>query len=232
MMMALVVDGDRRRRQVLGELLTGADVSDVGATNVALEYLTKRAYQLAVIGDPDDAVDGLPLAVAVEARGLRVPVVLVASGDATRLRARGRGCASVLEVISYDRAADQLPSILQHLPDWQPRAKRRRGRPPRVWLTDARGRPYRLAPSREPAVGFQVMYQESEGRLWRRLTDGQGWPLLMPLTATRSDFEQQVGRRPGTYQLLPVSSAGVLSGNPPEMIVLGDARRTDQRDVP
>ena len=94
MMMALVVDGDRRRRQVLGELLTGADVSDVGATNVALEYLTKRAYQLAVIGDPDDAVDGLPLAVAVEARGLRVPVVLVASGDATRLRARGARSAA------------------------------------------------------------------------------------------------------------------------------------------
>ena len=53
-----------------------------------------------------------------------------------------------------------------------------------------------------------------------------------PLTVTRVDFEQQVGRRPGTYQLLPVSSAGVLSGNPPEMIVVGELRRSDQRDVP
>ena len=95
-------------------------------------------------------------------------------------------------------------------------------------MKDHRGRPYRI---HTETTGFQVMYQESEGRLWRRLTDGQGWPLLMPLSATRSDFEQQVGRRPGTYQLLPVSSAGVLSGNPPEMIVLGDAGRTDQRDV-
>ena len=43
-MMALVVDGDRQRRQVLGELLAGADVADVGATNVALDYLVKRAY--------------------------------------------------------------------------------------------------------------------------------------------------------------------------------------------
>lgn len=231
-MMALVVDGDRRRRQVLGELLAGADVADVGATNVALEYLVKRTYQLAVIGDPDDAVDGLPLAVEVEARGLRVPVVLVANGDAARLRARGRGCTSVMDVISYDRAADRLPDILSRLPDWRPGAQHRRGRPRRTWLTDGRGRPYRLTPSREPAVGFQVMYQESEGRLWRRLTDGQGWPLLMPLTATRLEFERQVGRRPGTYQLLPVSNAGVLSGNPPEMIVLGEARRTDQRDAP
>ncbi len=231
-MMALVVDGDRRRRQVLGELLAGADVAEVGATDVALDYLVKRAYQLAVIGDPDDAVDGLPLAVAVEARGLRVPVVLVASGDATSLRSRGRACASVMDVITYDRAADRLPDILNRLSDWQPGAPQRRGRPRRTWLTDGRGRPYRLTPSREPAVGFQVMYQESEGRLWRRLTDGQGWPLVIPLTVTRVDFERRVERRAGTYQLLPVSSAGVLSGNPPEMIVVGEVRRTDQRIAP
>lgn len=231
-MMALVVDGDRRRRQVLGESLAGADVADVSATDVALEYLIKRAYQLALVGDPDDAVDGLLLAVAVEARGLKVPVVLVANGDAARLRTRARGCTSVMDVISYKRAADQLPDILNRLVDWRPGVARKQGRPrtPRTsWLTDGRGRPYRVTPSRE-AVGFQVMYQEAEGRLWRRLTDGHGWPIVLPLTVTRLGFEQAVDRRPGSYQLLPVTSAGVLAGNPPETIILGADPRGDQRD--
>lgn len=228
-MMALVVDGDRGRRRALGESLAVADVADVSATDVALEHLVKGAYQLAVVGEPDDAVDGLLLAVAVEARGLRVPVVLVASGDTARLRTRARGCTSVMEVISYERAADQMPDILDRLADWRPGATRKRGRPRGTWLTDGRGRPYRVAPSRE-AVGFQVMYQESEGRLWQRLTDDHGWPLVMPLTLTRLGFEQVVDRRPGSYQLLPVTSAGVLAGNPPEMIILGPDAAFDQRD--
>lgn len=46
---------------------------------------------------------------------MKVPVVLVANGDAARLRTRARGCTSVMDVISYKRVADQLPDIVKRL---------------------------------------------------------------------------------------------------------------------
>lgn len=43
-------------------------------------------------------------------------------------------------------------------------------------------------------------------------------------------FEQAVDRRAGSYQLLPVTSAGVLAGNSPETIILRTGARGDQRN--
>ena len=89
------------------------------------------------------------------------------------------------------------------------------------WLTNRFGAPYRLDAARaQGAVGFEVLHQDGEGRLWRRLCDGAGAPRVLPLTITRAAALALVGARVGALQLIPVRGDGLPTGSPPEMIHL------------
>ncbi len=91
----------------------------------------------------------------------------------------------------------------------------RPGRPRRIWLTDQRGRTYRLGPT----VAFQVYFQPTEGKLWSRLyRDGQ--PLRLPVQVTRDEFIAEVGNVEGAYQLQPIDANGKQCGDPPAMLFL------------
>ncbi len=94
-------------------------------------------------------------------------------------------------------------------------------RPPRhrrAWLTDQRGRNYRLGPT----VAFQIYYQPTEGRLWARMfRDGQ--PLRVPSLVSRDEFVAEVGNVSGAYQLQPIDAAGRQCGDPPSIVFLGTA---------
>lgn len=84
-----------------------------------------------------------------------------------------------------------------------------------MWLTDQRGRTYRLGPT----VAFQVYFQPNEGKLWSRLyRDGQ--PLRLPALVTRDEFVAEVGNVEGAYQLQPIDANGKQCGDPPAMLFL------------
>lgn len=73
-------------------------------------------------------------------------------------------------------------------------------------------------------VGFEVLRQVEEGALWRRLYDATGTPQRLPLDMTRAEFEVLVAHQVGAYQLLPVTAAGVLQGDPPQVVMVGGRR--------
>ena len=84
-----------------------------------------------------------------------------------------------------------------------------------MWLTDQRGRTYRLGPT----VAFPVYFQPTEGKLWSRLyRDGQ--PLRLPALVTRDEFVAEVGNVEGAYQLQPIDANGKQCGDPPAMLFL------------
>jgi hypothetical protein len=90
------------------------------------------------------------------------------------------------------------------------------------WLTNRFGAPYRLNAVRaRGAVGFEVMHQDGEGRLWRRLCDDAGAPRVVSLDIARAAVLALVGaRRGGAIQLIPVRGDGQPTGSPPEMVHL------------
>lgn len=91
-------------------------------------------------------------------------------------------------------------------------------RPPRtgrVWLTDNRGRPYRLGNT----VAFHVYFQPAEGKLWTRLYR-DGMPLRLSALVSRAEFVEEVGNRDGAYQLQPVDAEERPIGDPPSMVFL------------
>ena len=91
----------------------------------------------------------------------------------------------------------------------------RPGRQRRAWLTDQRGRTYRLGPT----VAFQVYFQPCEGKLWSRMFR-DGAPLRVPALVSRDEFLAEVGNVAGAYQLQPVDANGKQCGDPPAMVFL------------
>lgn len=90
------------------------------------------------------------------------------------------------------------------------------------WLTNRFGAPYRLDAVRaQGAVGFEVMHQDGDGRLWRRVCDEAGAPRVLPLAIERAAVLALVGAHDGgAIQLVPVRGDGLPVGRPPEMIHL------------
>lgn len=85
----------------------------------------------------------------------------------------------------------------------------------RGWLTDSRGRPYRLGNT----VAFHVYFQPAEGKLWNRLYR-DGMPLRLSALVSRAEFVEEVGNRDGAYQLQPVDAEERPIGDPPSMVFL------------
>ena len=69
------------------------------------------------------------------------------------------------------------------------------------------------------AVGFRVMHQAAEGRLWTTVRSGEA-ALQVPRRVTREELERAVERRPGAYQLVPVNARGEQVGDPPEVVIV------------
>jgi len=104
--------------------------------------------------------------------------------------------------------------------------RRRYPRLGEVWLQGARGGRYaveRLA----RAVGFRVLHQSAEGRLWITVLVAQE-PLVVPLYVTRTELENKIGHRAGAYHLVPVDEHGERVGDPPQIVFVPDPRLPGQ----
>lgn len=89
------------------------------------------------------------------------------------------------------------------------------------WLVSERGSRYSLGELRRlDAVGFHVHYQDGEGRLWRRVNDRAGNPVVLPFEVSRADVLAQVPIQRGAIQMIPVRADGSPAGTAPEMIHL------------